>query len=133
MRLRFKPSIANTIFALAGLLIALMAVVAALNTALSLRVGDLDRDDQSDLCSRLRHAGPRAYPFARAVPGASAGSTRGAVGTAAAVDELLRKEKTAADAVPEEIASARALLQTGTAAAPPAASCSAGSRCGWRP
>ncbi|MGL4440301.1 MAG: hypothetical protein ACRCUE_13625, partial [Bosea sp. (in: a-proteobacteria)] len=41
MRFRLKPSIGNTIFALAGILIALMAIVAAFNTMMSLRVGEL--------------------------------------------------------------------------------------------
>ena len=41
MRFRLTPSIGNAIFALAGLLIALMAIVAAINSAMSLRVGDL--------------------------------------------------------------------------------------------
>ena len=36
-----KPSIGNAIFALAGLLIALMAIVAAINSAMSVRVGTL--------------------------------------------------------------------------------------------
>jgi class 3 adenylate cyclase len=41
MRFRLKPSIGNTIFALAGILIALMAIVAAFNTTMSMRVGEL--------------------------------------------------------------------------------------------
>jgi adenylate cyclase len=41
MRFRFSPSIAHAIFALAGLLIVLMGVVAAINTTMSTRVGEL--------------------------------------------------------------------------------------------
>ncbi len=41
MRFRLTPSIANAIFALAGLLIALMAIVATINSTMSVRVGDL--------------------------------------------------------------------------------------------
>lgn len=41
MRFRLTPSIANAIFALAGLLIALMAIVAAINSTMSVRVGEL--------------------------------------------------------------------------------------------
>ncbi|MCP8936892.1 hypothetical protein NK718_00040 [Alsobacter sp. SYSU M60028] len=41
MRFRLRPSIGNTIFALAVLLIALMAVVAAINSGLSVRVGGM--------------------------------------------------------------------------------------------
>ena len=67
MRFRLTPSIANAIFALAGLLIALMAIVATINSTMSVRVGDLI-GGQHALDRRNRRVACQHQPDARREP-----------------------------------------------------------------
>jgi class 3 adenylate cyclase len=105
-----KPSIGNAIFALAGLLIALMAIVAAINSAMSQRVGNLIgsiNQTYVPVYGMLARAHVRSLEQSLALRQASIDTlARGG----ADLDPFLDAEKTAGAAAEEELAGARAVV-----------------------
>jgi class 3 adenylate cyclase len=117
MRLRLTPSIANTIFALAGLLIALMAIVAAVNAVMSTRVGariETVNDTYVPVYGMLARAHIRSLEQSLALRQAALARLAGAPDKALA---LMESERAAGAAVDAELSSARAAL-TRQAASP---------------
>lgn len=107
MRLRLTPSIANAIFALAGLLIALMAIVATINSTMSVRVGELIgtiNRTYVPVYGMLARAHIRSLEQSLALRQAALGSLSGASDIIA--DQLAAEAK-ANEGVAQELAAAR--------------------------
>ena len=110
MRLRLTPSIANTIFALAGLLIALMAIVAAVNAVMSTRVGsriETVNDIYVPVYGMLARAHIRSLEQSLALRQAALARLAGEPDRALG---LMESEKAAGAAVDAELSAARAEL-----------------------
>lgn len=118
MRPRFlKPSIGNAIFALAGLLIALMAIVAAINSTLSQRVGTLIgtiNETYVPAYGHLARAHVRSVEQSLALRQAAIDVL---VHGGRELDALLAAEAAAGHAVAQELAGASRLIRDRTAQA----------------
>jgi class 3 adenylate cyclase len=107
MRLPLTPSIGNAIFALAGLLIALMAVLASINTVLSMRVSDsigAINTTAFPVYSHLARAHVRTLEQSLALRQAAIQSL---IGREAAIDGYIAAEARAGEDVEVEITAAR--------------------------